>query len=321
MTSLNPKSACIIIASHMSNPKRITYLMECLNSLLTQSLPIEIYLSISFENDNIRDIFAEVYAEQKHLHSELLYIYIKPRKTPQMRHMEELLPLIENKHHWVMFSDDDDTYEKDRVLAVLQTIVNCLDQITKMPDKELIGVYESTFGKDHREQRHEFWCYCVHISMLNKFMNKVRPFPDILEHKCCDVLFGEYLRRANLNMLYGVIKEKYYNYRVHNNSDSITGEIQVRTKLVRAPRIITETNKKECANELNEYLSKELGIYIHDTYVRTIIGNVFDEILRCEFKNEYEILNLIDQKYVEEIREYHVRLRNLANDLYDIKFV
>lgn len=318
--SLNPNSACIIIASHISNKKRISYLMECLNSLLKQSVPISIYLSISFETIELRQLFGSIYSEQKHLHSDLLYIWIKTTKTPQMRHMEQLLPFIHSKHDWIMFCDDDDTYEINRVLAILQTIVNCLEQIRNHTHLQLAGVYESTFGKQHKEQRHEFWCYCVNIKIMNRFMDVLRNYPDILDHKCCDVLFGEYLRRLNVDLLFGTITTKYYNYRIDNNSDSITGVIQQKMKKVRVPKYgITSTDRIECARDLNEYLKTECNIYIHDTYLRTIIGNNFDDILKNEFKTEYDILNLVDKKYITELQNYHDNLRMVANQIYDIK--
>ena len=319
--SLNPNSACIIIASHISNKKRISYLMECLNSLLKQSVPISIYLSISFESKEIHQLFASIYSQQKHLHNDLIFIWIKPLKTPQMRHMEQLLPLIENKHDWIMFCDDDDTYDPNRVLIILQTIINCLEQLNCLnyPNKKIAGVYESTFGKQHKEQRHEFWCYCINTFILKRFMNVLCNYPDILDHKCCDVLFGEYLRRMNDDLLFGTITTKYYNYRVDNNSDSITGEIQQKMRQVRMPKyMIIDSNRIECAKDLNEYLKTESHIYIHDTYLRTIIGNSFDDILKNEFKTEYDILDLIDQKYIGELRNYHERLRIVANQIYDI---
>jgi len=231
--------------------------------------------------------------------------------------MAQLLPLIQNKHQWVMFCDDDDTYEPNRNLAFLQTIMNCTDQILQYPDKQFIGVYESTFGKNHKEQRHEFWCYCIHISMLSKFMSIVTPYPDILDHTCCDVLFGEYLRRSTPQLVFGTIHDTYYNYRVDNNSDSITGDIKEKNKLVLPARTITMDNRMVCAKELNEYLDSNIQIYIHDTYVRTIIGNAFDDILRSEFKSEYEILDLIDNKHIDTLMTYHNRLKLVVNSLYD----
>ena len=318
--SMNTNDACIIIASHISNPKRISHLFECLTSLLNQTIKIPIYLSISFETEELKQAFAMLYSEQANFQTDILSIIVKAQKTPQMRHMEELMVHIEPKHQWVMFCDDDDTYQPNRVHVFLQNIVNSYFRIQEtMPDKQFIGAYESTFGKDHKEQRHEFWCYCVHISVLKHFIDRVKVHPDVLDHKCCDVFFGEYLRRSHPDKLFCSINIPLYNYRVENNSDSITGVIQTQNKYVRKAREITYDNMQECANELNEYLNTEIGIYIHDTYLRTIVGNDLQMILKNEFKSEVQILHLVDQQHVFQIMDYHNRLREICNELYDIK--
>jgi len=318
--SLQTKDACIIIASHISNPKRIGHLSECLYSLLAQTYPISIYLSISFENENLNREFAEMFSKTPEFSSPFLYVIVKTAKTPQMRHMYELLPLIENKHGWIMFCDDDDTYEPTRSEVFLKNIANCLHKVeTEMPGHRFIGVYESTFGKDHREQRHEFWCYCVHINVLQNFMDKVAPHAEVLNHSCCDVLFGEYLRRIRPEFLYAAINIPLYNYRRSDNADSITGSIQERNKLIRKAREITVQNMDECAKELNDYLKTDLGVYLHDTYLRTIIGSDFENILHLEFKSEIAILHLIDRTHIVRMMDLHNSLREICNELYDVK--
>jgi 1-acyl-sn-glycerol-3-phosphate acyltransferase len=88
---------------------------------------------------------------------------------------------------------------------------------------------------------------------------------------------------------------------------------------------ITLKYKKDIGSVIGEplifskWFDNELDIYIHDTYVRTIIGNSFDEILQNEFKSEYLVLPMIDTKHILEIHEYHSRLREVANQLYFIK--
>lgn len=318
--SVNSNDACIIIASHISNPKRLDHLHECLRSLLQQTLPISIYLSISFENRELQSTFAQMFSKEKEFESPFLFLNVKLSKTPQMRHMIELLPLIENKHKWLMFCDDDDTYEPTRSQTILQNIANCLYTVeSQMPNKRFIGCYESTFGKDHREQRHEFWCYCVHIHVLQTFMDKVSPHPDILDHKCCDVLFGEYLRRIKPEFLYAAINQPLYNYRVSDNSDSVTGIIQSKNKTVRKAREITTENMHETAKELNDFLNTESAIYLHDTYLRTLIGQDFENILQNEFKSEVAVLHLIDRIHIVKLLDLHNRLRSICNELYDIK--
>jgi hypothetical protein len=317
--SLNVNSACIIIASHISNSKRIGHLMECLKSLLNQTLVIPIYLTISFENPELRNEFAIEYSSNKHLHSNILFILIKQVKTPQMRHMEELLPYLQGNHEWIMFCDDDDTYEPDRVNVFLTTIVNAMKELVNMPDNRLAGLYENIDNANHREKRQEYWCYCIHISLLINFMNKIRQYPDILNHKCCDIIFGEYLRRIDLKNLYICVNKHLYNYRVDNNSDSITGVIKNQGKVVRKPREVTNENMVECAKELNDYLNIDNSIYIHDTFLRTVVGSDFDSILRYEFLSEYPILGMIDQRHIRQMAEYHNYLKEVVNTLYDIK--
>jgi len=39
---LNTKQFCIAVASHISNESRIPYLIECLTSLTTQKVPVDV---------------------------------------------------------------------------------------------------------------------------------------------------------------------------------------------------------------------------------------------------------------------------------------
>ena len=59
---IEAEHACIVIASHISNPKRIGHLIECLTSLIQQSVIIPIYLSISFETLELRGEYANIFS-------------------------------------------------------------------------------------------------------------------------------------------------------------------------------------------------------------------------------------------------------------------
>ena len=87
-------SFCIAIASHISNPNRIQYLIECLQSLINQTIQICVYLSISFETTEIRDIFLNSIK----IESPKISVFIREQKTPQMRHFYLLLNLLLNFH-------------------------------------------------------------------------------------------------------------------------------------------------------------------------------------------------------------------------------
>jgi hypothetical protein len=310
---------CIIIASHISNPKRIGHLFECLSSLLTQTIVVPIYLSISFENKELQNQYATLFSGITRLHDTMLHTIVRTEKTPQMRHMDKLIPLIENKHDWLLFCDDDDTYEPQRVEIFVNTIVKSLNDITQIPDNQFVGIYESVEGKPHTEKRQEYWCYCVHVQLLIRFMEILRPYPDVIDNKCCDVLFGEYLRRLNSKMLYAIVNLKLYNYRIDNNSDSITGEIKQLGNVVRKPMDVTPDNMEECAKDLDKYLDEHIDIYIHDTYLRTIVGMDFDTILKYEFMNEYNVLGLVKKEHMQKIYDFHSRLRQVANLVFDVK--
>lgn len=312
-------SACIIIASHISNPQRIKYLIECLESLLRQTVSIFIYVSISFETTELREQFAVIFSENAHLHNPIMNVIVKSHKTPQMRHMEQLLDLLKPKHEWVMFCDDDDTYHKERVQIYLQTIVHSLNEIAQYPNKKFAGVYENDEGINHRERRREYWCYCVRYELLETFIHMLLPYPDILDNKCCDVLFAEYLRRLNDDYVYAIIPSTLYNYRQENNEDSVTGVIKGFGRSIRKPREVTEENMSECAKELDGYLDKELEIYLHDIFLRTIVGSDFDTIMQNEFLSEYTLLNIVKKEHIERMWLFHSQLKTVVNEIYDVK--
>jgi len=313
---------CIVIASHISNQKRINYLVECLGSLVRQSVPISIYLSISFENETFKnDLLSNINKNDPSYNK--LNIRIRDQKTPQMRHISLLLPEIENKHNWVMFCDDDDTYEENRVEQIAKNIYTGDYQSTHMYQKKLAGLYESTFGKDHREHRHEYWCYCVNVDVMKTFYNRLNTNPDIIDNKCCDVLFAEYLRRLNTDYLFCRLDEKLYNYRVEDNSDSITGFIKGNQhKYVRLnnPPSIMDPSFSDYVVDWNDCLYENMDVYIHDVFLRTIVGCNLDYILRAEFRADYELLPFVDNCHVDKITEKHNYWRDTCNKLFDIPF-
>jgi len=314
------ESFCIVIASHISKQHRIQYLAECIESLTQQSIHVSIYLSISFETEEIKKCFYETI--KKNTFFDEINICIREHKTSQMQHIYLLYMHVLKQHEWIMFCDDDDSYEPTRV----QHFANYIYTNTHNPaiqDKKIAGCYESTFGKDHREQRHEYWCYCVNKEVIGRFYNSLQDYPDIIENKCCDVVFGEYLRRLSGDYIFIRIPEKLYNYRIHNNNDSITGFIQGNqhkyTKLI-CPPSLEDPTFADYIVDWNCFLSENIGDYLHDVFLRTIIGCDYDYILRSEFKADYELLKYVDQKYVDDIKNNHEYWLFICNHLYDIKF-
>jgi hypothetical protein len=110
-----------------------------------------------------------------------------------------------------------------------------------------------------------------------------------------------------------------YNYRQDNNEDSVTGVIKGFGRSIRKPRDVTEENMSECAKELDAYLDKGIEVYLHDIYLRTIVGSDFDTIMQNEFLSEYPLLNNIKKEHIETMWLFHSRLKTVANEIYDIK--
>jgi hypothetical protein len=341
-----PPPAAILIASHIFSPKRLHFLSECLLSLLCQTYQsISIYLSISFDSKELKNLFSTMILQNANILSAnqhpttKIYYYIQLQKTPQMRHIQFLCSEIAKYNveymaamaapppiSWIFFSDDDDMYSPTRIDIFMERIRYCLIELkTKhIQEEQFIGVYENLIGKDHRQQRHEYWCYCVRFPIMQRFFEKLAPYPDIIDHKCCDIMLAEYFRRMRLDLYYSSIEETLYQYRRdESNDDSIIGTIStLKTKIVRPsnPPDIHDIAMVDYLLDWNDYLHGDgnMNIYFHDTFLRTTTGSSFDSILKHEFLNDYPYLDFIDQSRVEILREYHEKIRKVCFELYDI---
>lgn len=321
---VKPNNYCILIASHISKGERVCYLKECLNSLINQTMKVPIYVSISFENNNVKEhCITELNTEKNITTCHFLKIIIQQNKTPQMVHYCILSDLIYKKHNWVMFCDDDDTYHPDRTMAFAKILTINEKNILSTPECYLAGLYESNSRQSHKESRKEYWCYCINAELLNNFMGSLKKYPDILSNKCCDILFGEYLRRKSNNWIFLHIYGQLYNYRVEDNNDSITGFIKSKqteyTLNSSPPEDVNSTQWKEYLKDWNEYVSENINIFLHDTYLRSIIGYKFDRILKAEFRYNHSLTEHIDKTHIAKLKELYDKIIKVSDEIYDIK--
>ena len=326
---LNTKQFCIAVASHISNESRIPYLIECLTSLTTQKVPVDVYLSISCVNDEVKEKTLNSINNENKILNEYLNIRFRKQKTSQMRHYFMLYQEIHQKHQWILFCDDDDTYHKDRTNYFMQTTrttelqidtINETRDVT-LPKLELAGVYENISQPTHHTKRHEYWCYCIRMDLLTRFFNVVEPAIHVLDDRCCDVLFAEYLRRKSPNWIYATINEPLYYYREDENDDSITGFIQMNQHKYTnqtSPPPMDDDNWLSYVLKWNDYLKDNIHIFLHDTYLRTLVGSDLDTILRTEFQNNYFILDYVDQKHIMRMTDLHNRVKRVCADIYDL---
>lgn len=313
-------SICIAIASHLSNTKRISYLVECLQSLVAQSVVVPVHLSISFENEEIRAETVRLLIQHNLMRNPYIHVYIREQKTPQMRHFLMMLENPAFRYEYIMFCDDDDTYEHSRNEVIIKSIYHICKGIEEGSDRHFAGFYESHCEKDHREHRHEYWCYCVHRSVMDRFYNTLAPHQDVIDNKCCDVLFGEYMRRLSDRHVFGRMNTRLYNYRVTENQDSVTGTIQARQQIYTRNNPhppLGDPRLPDYILDWNDYLHENLGVYLHDVFLRTLVGCEINYILQAEFRLDADLLQYVDECHLKKIYELHHYLRGICAKLYD----
>jgi len=321
ITEIFINSFCITIASHFSNLKRINYFFECIESLLNQNVKINVYISISFENGELKNEFIKIFEEKHYSLNPIIHTFIQNEKTSQMLHYYYLLKEINKKHDWIMFCDDDDSYKENRVENFVRSIFYI--QNNHISNHQILaGLYESDSKKDHKEHRHEYWCYCVNKIIVERFYNTISEYSEIINNKCCDIFFGEYLRRLDTNYIFGRLNMKLYNYRVVENKESITGIIQSRQG------IYTRNNPHPCIGDpslpdyildFNDYLYKNIDVYLHDVFLRTIVGCDIEYIIKSEFPVDHDLIHFVDECHYKKIKELYDYLCMVCNLLYDQK--
>jgi len=344
----------VMIASHITSEKRIRYLLETLHSIMGQKMDppsglyparLAIYLSVSFGSAALETVFEnhvlKNYLVCRFREFNEFVCMMRQTKTAQMEHMRLLCAEIMASANvltgvppsvkiplpdWVLFCDDDDLYSPTRVADFAARIAECVQALqgSDIPETRLAGLYEShDFGVDHRLQRHEYWCYCVRLNVIRDFFEKLAPYRDVIENKCCDIVWAEYLRRLDPSRLFSCVDKKMYYYRRHDNADSVTGEISnIQTRIIRRanPPAFHDAAFADYIVDWDQYLHENLDFYLHDTFLRTVVGNGFDDILRAEFLADYPYLEYVDACHVAKLRALYDRLHGICQKLYELTF-
>jgi hypothetical protein len=190
-------AVCVIIASHISYNSQLDLLKNCIHSLKKQTMNADIYVCISFENDKYKQTFYEQIFEQE---PDVNFI-ISSIQQYQMQHIYHVRGYI-NHYDLVMFCDDDDTYECNRVEIIYKSYQYCLSQKT---DGKLLGGFIEIIDVE-RHDAPEFWCYALVPSLIHDFYERMKEDIDLLAYDYGDMYFRNYLRLVHTGITFASCK-------------------------------------------------------------------------------------------------------------------
>lgn len=211
-TSSGMVTFTVFCASHINTLERFECLKAMISSWINQTTRCKLYISISFDT-HIQSQSALLASLGEH---ELLCIFPQSTKLSQFEHYRFLTTRME-EDTYILFTDDDDIWHKDRVFAFtevykaihfesstnllsvripvylssdnknnkLKVMTTCdIENAIKKGDVALVESDNTAFT--------EHWTYMVRLSTLCDFVMSCSDV--ILRHKYCDVLFIKFLR-------------------------------------------------------------------------------------------------------------------------------
>lgn len=245
---LNPKMAyqpamktAVLIPSHINYSDQIERFDRCLNSLCSQTIIPDIFVSVSFGNDIYKCEFSTLIRKYPTVKFKLSAV-----QKFQMEHLKILSVLVTN-YDLIMFCDDDDTYLPNRV----EIFIDTYREGSVHTDKEFGGVRECTvkemYGFDSMRGSSfpEYWAYGISPKLLIEFFERMRGYEDLMAHKFADTYLRHYLRRTKgRNLMFATLLpsdsgDTLYQYTI-DNPNSICARHKNLCKCIFAVGIIDE---------------------------------------------------------------------------------
>lgn len=296
--------ACIIVASHISKSYRLKYLCESLQSLIEQTVIVPIFLSISFDNELVLNVYHKIMEKNGLSNNANITIYERNTKTSQFRHIFNVFESIKSDNDYIMFCDDDDSYVNNRVELFINAIEGSLLVMDKQ--KKFVGVYERKNKKSHSDEYKEYWSYCISSIYMQEFFTKINKgsFDKFIDYDIFDVLFASYIRFMDSSHVFVSYQLKLYNYR-KNTRDSITANM------------INKSNKIDTASTFNEFIHNNIIGIKHNILLKNAMGRNYDIdcVLKDAFCKDFLCPNLImsiSPDMVNEINTYYHEIRHLV---------
>lgn len=183
----------VLIPSHIKNINQLISLERCLNSLILQTYKIDIYISISYENDIYKNQFLDnTYNKFKNKCNFILNTV----RLYQMEHLYKLFNIIKNKYDLILFCDDDDYYSIDRV----ENFYLAFKQINNINISGIREIYKNPKEFDI----YEYWQYGLTNKTLLDFFHIFEIYKSLhlFKHKFADMYLASYLCKSQKNKDY-----------------------------------------------------------------------------------------------------------------------
>lgn len=241
------KDTCIFIASHIRYDNQINLLDKCLKSLINQKcVRCNIYLSISFEVDRYESQFTN-YHNKNRDNLRGLSIFISKKQLYQLEHYKVLSNYVSKNYKYILFCDDDDTYNMYRI-SILYGILTNLSSYTN------IYAISDNCNKGQTVLK-EYWSYLIKSEILQEFFKLSEGYEDLFKHKFADMYLSMFLQNySSDNNKCIVIPENLYNYNKYNkNSITNNQDIPILSKYNK-PNIPLKINKEYFRNGIILYL-------------------------------------------------------------------
>lgn len=178
----------VLVPSHIYYPDQLSRLDTCLDSLCSQTVVPDIFVSISFANDTYKREFATLLRKYP-----TVKFTLSAQQKFQLEHLSILTQFVSN-YDMVMFCDDDDTYLPMRV----EKFVEAFESMKEQCDASCVqfgGVREVEHA-DEVNDAPEYWAYGIPPSLLNQFFQRCKGYEDLMRHKFADMYLRSYLKRT-----------------------------------------------------------------------------------------------------------------------------
>lgn len=281
-----------LCASYLSNLIKVKWMNEMIESWISQSHNVPLYISISID-ENLESIF--YYYLNNKWNNKDLFFYVTKEKLSQFQHYKKLCDLLLEKYDrntWIVFTDDDDIWDKDRVLyyktlvenlkkmgkensvSHIQIPTHCVNYKNQFDDNYSIRNFEHIETADSTHKHLDYWQFSCQLKYLKNFIEQTSPI--LINDGFCNLYFVKYFYNKKTPVYRWYTKNKnrfvYYwrgsaGYNINDN-DNQNNDVHLLEKLKKKSaeeaiikvflqeRINSDSIKEKNKDKITNYIEK-----------------------------------------------------------------